>query len=397
MIMTIKTIKRILPAWVVTLVLLALVASYVEGALVSGLLLLITSAVWTVQTSFLINKSEREVKSGLDCKESAIESKTNHCLESLIEASEEEIPPLLESLEQLQGIIADASRKLNLSFNGLNANGQKQSTLTVEIINRLKDKGNEQNSELKFDRFARETAKALSGYTDLTTQVSDKGGEAASKMRDMLEQMDVMFGLLEQVQALSSQTGLLALNASIEAARAGEFGRGFAVVATEVRSLAEKSGSLNEQIQSQVALSRETLRETNDIVVQIASLDMQEAVQAKADLDAMLVDLDDVSQYVARSLYESTRVTENIREDVEKAITALQYEDMASQLITHVNSRLVALSEGVSMVRPMIEKTNIIAIAEKISDAMQQRAAEYSSTQSVVSSSSVEEGNIELF
>lgn len=58
--------------------------------------------------------------------------------------------------------------------------------------------------------------------------------------------------ILEIIQVLddiSSQTGILSLNASIQAAHAGGFGTGFAVVAHEIRELATSTKEKSEEIQ----------------------------------------------------------------------------------------------------------------------------------------------------
>lgn len=68
--------------------------------------------------------------------------------------------------------------------------------------------------------------------------------------------------MIADIQSISKETNLLALNASIEAARAGESGRGFAVVAAEIRNLAAHSKETSEGIQS---IIQRTLEKTASV------------------------------------------------------------------------------------------------------------------------------------
>lgn len=394
-----KAAQKTWPAISVTLVLLIVSLTVSKNYVwLTSLIIIFVTVVWFVMVLKLLKQEEKVNSiSKIGYSVGTVEEQTLECFSKMAAASGHEIPPLVESLEQLHSVITDASAKLRQSFNGLTDNSEQQSSLTLNIIEQLRDNEAEDAAGLVFDKFTNETAQVLSDYVDLTVKVSDKGIAAAIKMQDMIEQMDTMYNLLEQVKYIADQTGLLALNASIEAARAGEFGRGFAVVANEVRTLAEKSGDLNEQIHNNVNRSRIIMEETNDIVGEIASLEMKQALDAKDNLDHMINELDDVSRFVSNSLQTSSTVNEAIQRDVAQAVTALQYEDMASQLIIHVKEWLSTLNNGVVSGQQILNEGDLQVLLKEINNVLQQQIIHKPASQRSVASTSMDQGDVELF
>ncbi|WP_448203426.1 methyl-accepting chemotaxis protein [Azospirillum sp. sgz302134] len=64
---------------------------------------------------------------------------------------------------------------------------------------------------------------------------------------------------MDEIQAVTNTTKILALNALIEAMRAGEAGRGFAVVAQEVKAISERITGIGDELRGQMALQTDEL------------------------------------------------------------------------------------------------------------------------------------------
>lgn len=304
-----------------------------------------------------------------------------------------------ENLARIKTLVADSIVILQTSFESIVEHTEVQSDTAQQLVARITGKDENNADKVLIRQFIDRTDEIIQHYVDLLVIVSEKSVGAVHKISDMTRDMESMFSILDDVQKLAAQTNLLALNAAIEAARAGDVGRGFAVVAGEVRSLSETSSLLNEQIRKNVEAAKSRVSEVRSVVGEIASLDLNAAIEGKVAIDDMLAKIETLNKDTETILHQLTDKSSSINKEVSDAIRALQFEDIVTQLSDHVGQRL-------DHIKQISKLSEIDAETVKDIQALHQVKREILATREQfvsmnidkkVMQSSMNEGDIELF
>ncbi len=179
------------------------------------------------------------------------------------------------------------------------------------------------------DQAARNGGQVVHAAGDSTERLLTTLKTTANTLQELEDATREVGNVTSVINAIAGQTNLLALNAAIEAARAGDQGRGFTVVADEVRTLAQRTQSSTQEIQSIIERLQEQARQA------------------------------------VSSMQESTELAEHSCELSRTAETTLAEIVSATETISTMNSQIAAASEQQNLVAVDIDErvVNISGVA----------------------------------
>ena len=321
-----------------------------------------------------IEKEKVKVTSSLNTMKTALNQSAEGLeISSLLNSEVRNVTSSISNIESLFLFLQKQSEQLKESSQGI-------STSAKSMMDKVQGMKNSVSSQTFSLSHTSKSVAKVSGRVAEISSIADSNKESLKNMEDSLskqfqnvkrisqevervsESSAEISKFVETVESISSQTGILAMNASIEAAHAGIAGKGFSVIAQEIRKLSELTSKEAEKISAQLkennSLVESTLNSARDCVKysETSTGEISSTIKSVEDILAGITEINFQTQEMKQTIDNIVQESNETDRLVEESVEAINSQD----------KDLSKVSDAASILREKIEELNSLITDIKI-------------------------------
>jgi methyl-accepting chemotaxis protein len=231
---------------------------------------------------------------------------------------------------------------LTMSFRGITTKTRAQMETAMSLLRRNADELTaSEGAWLSLPDYIRAYETQLQEVIDSMIRFSTASDEMLTHQGKIREQSVIIDELLDELRSMAIRIGRLALDSSVAAGESGRNREMLVRLTDSIRETSDQARDMTRSVRESLEKIRDELVVTYKIINKAADIAKESARRAKADVSQLNVTMIEKTKEVEVSLAKINSLGQDIQQDVNNAIVAMQFQDITQQKLEHMRGSVL--------------------------------------------------------